>query len=129
MFRLVIAGVAMTLCASQLSAQITTYVAPPRQLPATPLAAATADSARRDSVSQVAMRNMKQWVDSAAGVYVPAHDTAVTIAENDPGRPVVTTFSNGSVAPETASDLPALALIGVVTLAVGAALLTYKPRA
>lgn len=128
MFRVVLLAVATSLCASQLSAQITTYVAPPRQLPASPQAVATADSVRRDSVNQVAMRNMKEWVDSAAGVAVPAHDTAMAIPANDPGRPVTTTFSNGSVAPETASDLPALAVIGFVGLVVGAGLLANKPR-
>src|SRR4051812_8899840 len=112
MFRVVLVGVTMMLSAANLSAQITTYVAPPRQLQPSAQAVATADSIRRDSVTQVSMRNMKDWVDSAAGVSVPAHDTAM-LASADTTRPVVTTFSNGSVAPETASDLPTLALIGV----------------
>jgi hypothetical protein len=126
MFRAIVVGMAMLLCGANLSAQITTYVAPPRQLPPTPQAVATADSVRRDSVNQVAMRNMKEWVDSAAGIAVPAHDTANAVS--DVGRPVVTTFSNGTVAPETASDLPTLALVGVLGLLVGAALLAQKPR-
>ncbi|HJQ22200.1 MAG TPA: hypothetical protein VJ867_17820 [Gemmatimonadaceae bacterium] len=127
MFRVVLAGVTLLFCASNLSAQITTYVAPPRQLQPSPQTVAVADSMRRDSVNQVAMRNMKEWVDSAAGVSVPARDTA-TVAVVQPNRTVTTTFSNGSVAPETASDLPALALVGFIGLVVGAGLLAQKPR-
>jgi hypothetical protein len=115
--------------ANMLSAQITTYVAPTRPLAPTPQAVATADSTRRDSVQQATMTNMKAWVDSAAGVAIPAHvGTDSSAMVNDPGRPVVTTFSNGSVAPATASDLPTLAAIGAVVLLVGAGLLVTRPR-
>ena len=71
------------------------------------------------------MTNMKAWVDSAAGVPVPAYVGRVDSAAlaNDAGRPVVTTFSNGSVAPATASNLPALVLIGLATMTLGAAVL------
>lgn len=125
MLKAVLAGVALVLGASQASAQITTYVAPPRPLATSPLLVAAADSAR-DSVAQVAMTNMKVWVDSAAGVSVPAHVGDTTEA-NDPGRPV-TTFVDGSVAPATASDLPTVALLGVLVCAIGAALLANRPR-
>jgi hypothetical protein len=127
MFRAVLAGLAMMLCATQLSAQITTYVAPPRQ-PLTTPAVATADSMRRDSVAQLSMRNMKEWVDSAAGVAVPAYDTTVTVRSDSLPRSTVTTFSDGTVAPETASDLPTLALVGLIGLLVGAGLLANRPR-
>lgn len=126
MFRAVLAGVALVLGASQASAQITTYVAPPRPLATSPQLVAAADSAR-DSVAKVAMANMKVWVDSAAGVSVPAH-VGDTTAANDPGRPVTTTFADGSVAPATASDLPTVALLGVLVCAIGAALLANRPR-
>jgi hypothetical protein len=87
---------------------------------------AAADSAQRDSVARAAMTNMKTWVDSAAGVAVPAHvgDTVVV----DPGRPVTTTFADGSVAPATASPLPSLALAGLVSLVIGAVLLAHRQR-
>jgi len=125
---------AMLICATQVSAQITTYVPPPRPAQPTAQAVATADSARRDSVAQVSMRNMKEWVDSAAGVAVPSYDTAVAVVPvvpvvNDTTlRPTVTTFSNGTVAPETASDLPVIVVLGVVGLVVGAGLLTSRSR-
>jgi hypothetical protein len=122
MLRAVLAGVALTLCASQASAQITTYVAPSRPAAPDPAVVAVADSVRRDSLAQVAMTNMKEWVDSAAGVTVPANvgDSLPPVA--------VTTFENGSVATATASDLPTLALVGSVLLLLGAGLLAKRPR-
>jgi hypothetical protein len=122
MLRAVLAGVALALCASQASAQITTYVAPSRPAAPDPAVVAVADSARRDSLAQVAMTNMKEWVDSAAGIAVPE-----TIGDSLP--PVsVTTFEDGSVAPATASDLPTLALVGFVFLLLGAGLVANRPR-
>jgi hypothetical protein len=128
MLRGVLAGLALTVCAANASAQVTTYIAPPRPAAADPILVAAADSARRDSVATVAMTNMKTWVDSAAGIAVPSHVGDSTV--NDPGRPVVqtTTFSDGSVAPATASVLPSVAIAGVVILVAGAALVAYRPR-
>lgn len=120
MFRTVLVGVGLVLSASQLSAQITTFVAPDRPPAPTPQMVASADSVQRDSVAQATMTNMKAWVDSAAGIAVPSHvgdSTAI-----DPGLPVATTFVDGSVAPATASSLPALALFGFAAIAVGALL-------
>jgi hypothetical protein len=130
MVRTLFASAALMLVASAANAQITTYVAPPRPLAPSPQMVASADSARRDSVAQATMTNMKAWVDSAAGVAAPRFVGGVDSAAiaNDPGRPVVTTFSEGSVAPATASDLPTLALLGFVLFAVGALLLANRPR-
>ena len=130
MVRTVFAGLALILVSSAAQAQITTYVAPPRAPAATREMVAAADSARRDSVAQVSMTNMKAWVDSAAGVPVPAHVGQVDSAAlaNDPGRPVTTTFSDGSVAPATASNLPTLAVIGVICFALGAVLLAIRSK-
>lgn|SRR5688572_2917971 len=126
MFRAVLGGLFLCLSASVASAQITTYVAPPRPLAPLPMVAA-ADSAQRDSVARAAMTNMKTWVDSAAGVAVPAH-VGDTIPATDPGRPVTTTFADGSVAPATASTLPSLLLAGLVSLVIGAVLLAHRQR-
>jgi hypothetical protein len=133
MVRTLFMSAALMLAANVATAQITTYIAPPRPLTPSPLAVATGDSARKDSVAQVAITNMKAWVDSAAGVSVPEHVGAVDSAAivNDPGRPeplVTTTFSNGSVAPATASDLPTLAIAGLAVMAIGAALLRNRQR-
>lgn len=122
MLRAVLAGVALTLCATQASAQITTYVAPSRPAAPDPAVVATADSARRDSLAQVAMTNMKEWVDSAAGIAVPEN-----VGDSLP--PVsVTTFEEGSVAPATASDLPSIALVGFVFLIFGVGLVVKRSR-
>ena len=129
MYRAVLAGAALILSTSALSAQITTYVAPPRPPLPSPQAIAAADSVRRDSVKTVNVTNMKAWVDSAAGVSVPTSvGTDSSAMANDPGRPEVTTFSEGSVAPATASDLPALAIFGGMVMLVGAGLLITRPR-
>jgi hypothetical protein len=130
MVRTVFTGIALVLVSSAAQAQITTYVAPPRAPAPTREMVASADSARRDSVAQVSMTNMKAWVDSAAGVPVPSYVGRVDSAAlaNDPGRPVTTTFSDGSVAPATASNLPTLAVIGAVFLALGAALLAIRSK-
>jgi hypothetical protein len=130
MVRTLFTGIALVVVASSAGAQITTYVAPPRAQAPTREMVAAADSVRRDSVAQTTMTNMKAWVDSAAGVPVPSHVGRIdsTALANDPGRPEVTTFSDGSVAPATASALPTIALLGVVIFAVGAALLATRPR-
>ena len=124
MFRSLFAGVALALVASEAGAQITTYVAPARTT--APQLLAAADSARRDSVASATVTNMKAWVDSAAGVAVPAHvGDSMTV---DPGRPVATTFSEGAVAPATASTLPLLAFGGVMAIGLGAVLISTRPR-
>ena len=133
MVRTLFMSAALMLAANVATAQITTYIAPPKPLASSPLAVATADSARKDSTAQLAITNMKAWVDSAAGVSVPEHVGAVDSSAmvNDPGRPeppVTTTFSDGSVAPATASDLPTLAIAGLVLIVIGAALLRNRQR-
>lgn len=133
MVRTLLMSAALMLAANVAAAQITTYIAPPRPLASSPLAVASADSARKDSVGRATITTMKAWVDSAAGVSVPEHVGAVdsTAMVNDPGRPepvVTTTFSDGSVAPATASDLPTLAIAGLVVMAIGAALLRNRQR-
>ena len=136
MYRAVLAGVLLAVCTGKGSAQITTYVAPPRPVEPSRQAVA-ADSARRDSTERAAMTNMKAWVDSAAGVTIPAHVGDSTslppapppfAAPETPVRPVTTTFEDGAVAPATASNLPALSLFGVVGVLVGALLLARRHR-
>jgi hypothetical protein len=135
MYRAVFAGVLLALGASDGNAQITTYVPPPR--PVEPSRqAVVADSVRRDSIEQASMKNMKAWVDSAAGVAVPAHVGDSTASPPPPvpvpgptaAPPVTTTFENGAVAPATASRLPALSLFGVLGVLFGALLLARRHR-
>ena len=122
MFRAAIVVAGLLGLSSAAGAQITTFIAPPK--PAmTPQMVASADAARRDSVAEVAVTNMKAWVDSAAGVTVPASVGDSTV---DPGKPDLTTFSNGAIAPATATALPALGLFGVVVALAGVAILMRR---
>lgn len=123
MFRRLITVAALFLAVRPAAAQVTTYIAPPRANAEARELIATADSVRRDSVERVTMANMTAWVDSAAGVTVRP---SVAIDSTDPGRPV-TTFVDGSVAPATASELPALLLLGMVAFGAGMVLLA-RPR-
>ena len=129
MFRAVVVALVLAVSAGAAQAQITTYIAPPRPAKPTPAMVAAADSARADSTAAVAMTNMKTWVDSAAGVTVPSRVGDTTTARTDSLPPtVVTTFENGAVAPNTASALPTIGLIGIVVFGVGAWLLFAGPR-
>ena len=125
MLRAVVAGALLVLTSTAVEAQITTYVSQPRTPLKTPAMVAAADSARRDSIADASMTNMKAWVDSASGVAVPA---TVGQVDTTPPPVTVTTFSNGSVAPATASDLPTLAILGLSALVVGAGLLATRDR-
>jgi hypothetical protein len=130
-----------TLLPATAAAQFTTFVTPPRQRadsakPVTPAQAAAAE----DSTARVAITNMKAWVDSAAGdVVVNRVDSA--------GRPVAATgpvtsgaaapikaestavFREGAPAPDTATWLPLLVLVGTGAIAVGVLLLRWRPSA
>ncbi len=109
--------------AAQASAQVTTFMPPPdRARDSVKAVAAVADSVARDSVAEAQVANMKAWVDSAAGDIVTArHDslgmTAVGMAQS---------FADGSRAPETATPLPLIALLGVG--AMGAGLILRRAR-
>ena len=128
MVRVLFVGALLIFGTQELGAQITTYVAPPRPPAPAAQAVATADSIRRDSAQTASITNMQAWVDSAAGVSVPptvGTDSSALLPEP---RPVVTTFSDGSVAPATASDLPSLLIFGAVALILGAGILAGRPR-
>ena len=121
------------------TAQFTTFVAPPRKPAVDSAKAIIAEhTARGDSVKPMSLSDMKAWVDSAAGVsgnpQVAVADTTTVESRlppttSAPALPApTTTFSDGAIAPNTASALPALALGGVVLLVAGGALLTLRSR-
>jgi hypothetical protein len=124
--------------ASTTAAQFTGVVAPPKAKPsAEAVAAAAGDSARRDTSVSVRLTEMKAWVDSAAVAVAvaPAADTAVrmdtvrtdTTAERG-GQRVrtetstgdVMTYRSGAPAPDTATPLPFILLVGAGALLTGA---------
>ena len=126
-------------------AQFATYTAHPAKVVDTSRAPAvvlgdSARKARADSVSRVAVTNMKAWVDSAAvavGSSVPAPVDSVKPA---PVGPVSETriptgsrtaappaASDGGIrAPDTASPLPAILALGAGALAAGLLLLRRR---
>ena len=123
--------------ASTSAAQFTGVVAPPKAKPsAEAVAAAAAESGRRDTSVSVRLTEMKAWVDSAA-VAVAAAPTSDTTARMDTvrtdttrrgGQPVrtetargdVTTFRDGAPAPDTATPLPFILLLGAASVLAGA---------
>ena len=132
---------ATLLTPAALSAQFTTFVAPPRKVVAdsTP-ATVAAVKAHADSVARMSLTDMKTWVDSAAGTstqVATANDTtmaAANAATEVPQQPTAnahttTTFSNGAIAPNTASPLPAYLATGLASFFAGLLLLRRRRRA
>lgn len=112
------------------SAQFTGLVTPPPR-PAPPVEIIAAGGAVADTTAAARMSDMKAWVDSAAvAVAAQAPQDTVTppvvietpaAAEPAPQQEV-TAFQEGAPAPNTASVLPALLLLGAGLIAGGAAL-------
>jgi hypothetical protein len=127
--------------------QFTTFVTPPRPRVDTATTVATPAQQRTaaDSVARVAITNMKAWVDSAAGDIVvnrvdstgrpvaatgPVTSGAVTPAGRDAARAESTSvFREGAPAPDTATWLPLLVLVGTGAVGVGVLLLRWRPSA
>ncbi|MDQ3698966.1 MAG: hypothetical protein M3373_13245 [Gemmatimonadota bacterium] len=130
---------AIVLAAPSAAAQFTTAI-PPRPTPAeSPAAVARADSLARDTTTSSRLTDMKAWVDSAAvaidaGAPAPAMaadtlrtDTTVVVPAPAPtdaverrGATRDAVLRDGAPAPDTASPLPLLALLGAGALAAGA---------
>jgi hypothetical protein len=122
---------ATLLAPSALSAQFTTFVAPPQKQSAGTIAKPTVATAKAkaDSVRRMTLTDMKAWVDSAAGTstqLAAVNDT--TTAMSNPAAPLpskpgpehrTTAFSNGAVAPSTATALPTYLVAGLIMFAVG----------
>ena len=137
-YKLVILAFSTLLPATALG-QFTTFVTPPRprvdttQVQATPAQKA----ATTDSLSRVAITNMKAWVDSAAGDVVvnrtdstgrPIAATGPVTSSTAPAEST-TVFRDGARAPDTATWLPLMVLIGTGALVGGVVLLRWRPSA
>lgn len=136
----ILLAAATLLTPAALSAQFTTFVAPPRKAAVDSAPTTVAAKARADSVARMSLTNMKEWVDSAAGTstqIASANDTTMAAANAAAPAPQVpsgnarttTTFSNGAIAPNTASPLPAYVAAGVASFSVGLILLRRRRRA
>ena len=117
-------------------AQFTTFIPPQNKLADSAKTAVVAqEQARTDSVMRIKLTDMKAWVDSAAGslalptnatdptaapIPTPARDTGMlSVAAADSAA----RLRHGARAPNTASDLPMLALLGAIGLAIGTVML------
>ena len=131
---------ALVLGSAEASAQFTGVVIPPKAKVA-PVVDTTPRSVAemRDSVSRVNLTNMKDWVDSAAVALTTVPTPVVTdTAAAIPAAPPVaardtavraagtTEFREGAPAPNTATPIPLLALLGVSALAGGIWLLRRR---
>ena len=132
------------------AAQFTSVVTPPPPSRSAQVAAARADSAAhnvgaRDSANATRLTDMKTWVDSAtvalAGTGAPpradttARDSAaaeVTVTGTASGRrggnAPAPTMHDGARAPDTATALPTLAVLGALAVGVGLVLIGRDRR-
>jgi len=127
---------AMVVWPAAASAQITTFVAPPRKPEPVKPAIVAEQRVRPDSVARMTLTDMKAWVDSAAGevtsVPTDVDSTAAPVPPAaDTRRPPTetTSFSDGAIAPDTASPLPLLLIAGSVCLLLGMVMLAGRRRA
>lgn len=115
----------IALAPASAAAQFTTFIAPPNPVKDSIQAVVAAEQkAAADSVTRAQIANMKTWVDSAAGVVVPATDTAFAVQTVT----ATTETSGGLVAPDTASPVPFLLASGLMGLLIGL-YLVRRPRA
>jgi hypothetical protein len=115
------------------SAQFTTFVSPPQRADSVKAVIVAEQRAQADSAARMTLTNMRAWVDSAAGVASPVTDTVGNVATNEPAATQpsspTTSFSEGALAPDTATALPLLALLGLASLSLGIVLLAGRKRA
>ena len=106
------------------AAQFTTFIPPQTKVADSVKAMVAAQQkAQQDSIAQTQLTNMQTWVDSAAGVAPPNAADSLAAGQTATNTSDTAAFRNGARAPETASDLPLLAVIGVIALAIGTLLL------
>jgi hypothetical protein len=114
----------IALAPASAAAQFTTFIAPPNPVKDSIQAVVAAEQkAAADSVTRAQIANMKTWVDSAAGVMVPATDTAFAVQTVT----ATTETSGGLMAPDTASPVPFLLASGLMGLLIGL-YLVRRPR-
>ena len=129
--------------AARADAQITTVIAPPKRVEANVAAAARREEVAQDSIARITLTGMKEWVDSAARALALRPDTGTSPSESstskatsasprpdtsarldtsasNAARPVKDPeFRDGARAPDTATQLPAIALGGAALILIG----------
>jgi hypothetical protein len=126
----------ITIASAPISAQITTTITQPKKTPAVQAAEARREAAAQDSVARTTLTDMKVWVDSAAAALAVRPDTAgapneATIAPEPPAARADSApapqraaqeqpeFREGARAPDTATNIPSLALTGAALIVAG----------
>ena len=135
--RLFVVAAAMAALAPSAHAQFTGVVVPPRQaVEVVPESVAVIAAAQADRQTQ--LTDMRAWVDSAAaslGVQGATADTtapapvAAPVESHEEAATSTASMSTGMRAPDTATLLPMVMLIGAVFLSAGTFLVcTRRPR-
>jgi hypothetical protein len=137
----------MTIGAASAHAQITTVIAPSsKRNEPSQQEAARREQATQDSVARVTLTGMTEWVDSAAASLALKPDTTGAARSADSAvvqQPTRTTtdsskvtnaakgeveLRNGARAPNTATSIPTLGLVGTLLIMLGVGL-RVVPRA
>jgi hypothetical protein len=128
----------LTFATERAHAQITTVIAAPKRPdPVAQQQAARVERATQDSVARVTLTGMTQWVDSAAAALALRPDTGTTPISDTSAAPARTpvpsradsasdarrdttgAMRSGARAPDTATVIPTIALVGAVMILVG----------
>jgi hypothetical protein len=137
----------LTLGAARANAQITTVIAPPKRNEPNQQEVVRRVQAAQDSVARITLTGMTQWVDSAAAALAihpdtgarPASDTSAVArpvaaapvnpkaTSSQPSPAPTPEFRDGARAPDTATPMPTIALVGVILLLLGA-MIRRAPR-
>ena len=127
-------GAMILMVATPAAAQFTTVVAPPKKVVAT-VDALVADPTPRDTGRRATLQEMSAWVDSVAGTAtnVAAAPPVVDSASGEVVAPAhadapTERFTDGARAPNTASPLPALLVLGLGAMIAGASMLATRRR-
>jgi hypothetical protein len=122
-----VVAVGIALCPLTAAAQIASIVRPPGARAAPRAAAAPVDTSSaqaRHPTTQ--LTNLTAWVDSAVTANDRPSDSVAATTDTTPAPHVApahhAAHGIGMRAPDTASPLPAIVLVGAVTLGVGLAL-------
>jgi hypothetical protein len=131
-------GAIFLMMATPAAAQFTTVVAPPKKAAeAAALDPRVTDPTPRDTGRRTSLKDMSAWVDSVAGS-APTVALGTQVVDSAPGEvvapadttaPATERFVDGARAPDTASPLPALLLLGLAAMIAGAVLLMSPRRA
>jgi hypothetical protein len=135
-------AVILAVGAARANAQITTVVASPKRNTPSQPEVVRREQVVQDSIARVTLTGMTQWVDSAAAALAIRPDTGAIPASGAaaaprpdsssaansrvtsqpaPGRPPAAPaeFRDGARAPDTATEIPTIALVGGVMVLIG----------